>query len=108
MLILMLEGIKKWRLEELDPSDYVGWPKLTHGRGNYESRPPIPKIGSPGHDGKNTGEGGLRGITLDSVEQSKVKGALSLWGFNMVASDKVNMDRIPADLRMQGDSFSVL
>ena len=41
-------------------------------------------------------------IRLTSDEERKVPAALGLWGFNMVASDKVNMDRIPADLRMPG------
>ena len=44
-------------------------------------------------------------IRLTSDEERKVPAALGLWGFNMVASDKVNMDRIPADLRMPGYSF---
>jgi len=95
-------AIKRWRLEELDPAEYVDWPKLVTGTGNYEARPPIPKVGSPGHDGENTGEGGLTGVTLTSKEQNDVPGSLNLWGFNLVASDKVNMDRVPADLRMQG------
>ena len=48
------------------------------------------------------GEGGMTPIRLTSDEERKVPAALGLWGFNMVASDKVNMDRIPADLRMPG------
>lgn len=95
------DGFKKWRLEELDESDYIGWPKLTSKAGNYEARPPIPEFPSPGHDTPNTGEGGLIAITLTSEEQTKVSHSLSLWGFNLVASDKVNMDRVPADLRME-------
>ncbi|CAG5112931.1 Oidioi.mRNA.OKI2018_I69.chr2.g7095.t1.cds [Oikopleura dioica] len=95
------DGFKKWRLEELDPTDYEGWPKLTNRAGNYEQRPEIPEVGSEGHDGTNTGEGGLSPIRLTSDDQRKVQAALGLWGFNMVASDKVNMDRIPADLRME-------
>ena len=74
---------------------------LTSRPGNYEARPEIPEVGSPGHDGTNTGEGGLSPIRLTSDDQRKVQAALGLWGFNMVASDKVNMDRVPADLRME-------
>lgn len=92
--------IKKWRLEELDVEHYTEAPFLGDGPGNYENRPPIPPVGSAGHDVDNTGEGGLKGIVLNAEEQKKVTGALRDWGFNMVASDKVNMDRIPADLRM--------
>jgi len=95
------DGFKKWRLEELDPADYVDWPVLTSRPGNYEARPEIPEVGSSGHDGTNTGEGGLSPIRLTSDDQTKVTAALGLWGFNMVASDKVNMDRVPADLRME-------
>lgn len=97
--------IKKWRLEELDPSDYTDWPKLVDVPGNYEARPPIPAIGSAGHNGDNTGEGGMSPISLNSEEQKLVKNSLSLWGFNLIASDKVNMDRVPADLRMSGKHF---
>ena len=39
-------------------------------------------------------------MELDDEEQRKVRAALALWGFNMVASNKVSLDRIPADLRM--------
>ena len=47
------DGFKKWRLEELDPADYVDWPVLTSRPGNYEARPEIPEVGSSGHDGTN-------------------------------------------------------
>lgn len=95
-------SVKKWRLEELDPEDAKKYPILRSEGvvGNYESRPPIPKVGSPGHDGVNTGEGGIAGITLNKDERAKVKDSLFQWGFNLVASDKVNIDRTPADLRM--------
>ena len=41
-------------------------------------------------------------VTLTDHEESLVSGEKALWGFNMVASNKVSMDRIPADLRMDG------
>ena len=90
------------RLEDFNPKDFASYPYKDVGPGNYEQNPRIPKIGEAGHDRDNSGEGGMTPIKLDSMEQKKVQEALGLWGFNMVASDKVNMDRIPADLRMPG------
>ena len=90
--------LEKFRLEDIDISTMEGYPKLGQGAGNYESNPPIPKIGDEGHTGP--GEGGKSPVKLDSEEELKVRGALALWGFNMVASNKVSLDRIPADLRM--------
>ena len=90
---------EKFSLDDILPSDVNGYPKLNpHKLGNWENRPIFPRVGSPGHDGP--GEGGYVPVALDEEEKRKVKGSLALWGFNMVASNKVSLDRIPADLRM--------
>ena len=89
----------KLTLDDISPSDVAGYPILNpHKIGNWEHRPVFPRVGSPGHDGP--GEGGYVPVELDDEEKRKVKGSLALWGFNMVASNKVSLDRIPADLRM--------
>lgn len=38
-------------------------------------------------------------VVLDESLNSQVKASISEWGFNMVASDKVSLDREPKDLR---------
>ena len=89
----------KFTLDEILPSDVAGYPILKpHKIGNWEHRPVFPRVGSPGHDGP--GEGGYVPVELDDEEKKQVKGSLALWGFNMVASNKVSLDRVPADLRM--------
>jgi hypothetical protein len=55
--------------EELRDDDK---PVLTSRPGNYEARQEIPEVCSPGHDGTNTGEGGLFPIRLTSDDQTKV------------------------------------
>ena len=79
--------LDKFRLEDIDVSSLGDLPKLVSGVGNYENNPPMPAIGSDGHTGP--GEGGKSPVQLDSEEERKVQGALQLWGFNMVASNKV-------------------
>ena len=89
----------KFTLDEILPSDVAGYPIINpHKIGNWEHRPVFPRVGSPGHDGP--GEGGYVPVKLDDEEKKQVKGSLALWGFNMVASNKVSLDRVPADLRM--------
>jgi hypothetical protein len=60
---------QKQEEEELSNDDK---PVLTSRPGNYEARPEIPEVCSPGHDGTNTGEGGLSPIRLTSDNQTKV------------------------------------
>ena len=45
------------RLEDFDPKDFASYPYKDLGLGNYESNPRIPKIGEPGHDRDNSGQG---------------------------------------------------
>ena len=93
-------GIVKLTLDDISPSDVEGYPRLVDGLGNYENRPEMPQLGDSDHDGP--GEGGKTPVELNDEEQEQVRQQLSLWGFNMVASNKVSLDRIPADLRMDG------
>ena len=93
-------GIVKLTLDDILPSDVEGYPRLVDGLGNYENRPEMPQLGEEDHDGP--GEGGKTPVELNDEEQEQVRQQLSLWGFNMVASNKVSLDRIPADLRMDG------
>ena len=93
-------GIVKLTLDDILPSDVEGYPRLVDGLGNYENRPEMPQLGEGDHDGP--GEGGKTPVELNDEEQEQVRQQLSLWGFNMVASNKVSLDRIPADLRMDG------
>lgn len=92
--------IVKLTLDDILPSDVEGYPRLVDGLGNYENRPEMPQLGEGDHDGP--GEGGKTPVELNDEEQEQVRQQLSLWGFNMVASNKVSLDRIPADLRMDG------
>lgn len=91
-------GIVKLTLDDILPSDVEGYPRLVDGLGNYENRPEMPELGEGDHSGP--GEGGKTPVELNDEEQEQVRSQLSLWGFNMVASNKVSLDRIPADLRM--------
>lgn len=59
--------------------------------GNYE-----PVIDKTGHDGP--GEEGARVNTLPE-EEEHVKEIIKEFGFNLVNSDKISMDRLPKDLR---------
>ena len=93
-------GIVKLTLDDISPSDVEGYPRLVDGLGNYENRPEMPQLSDSDHDGP--GEGGKTPVELNDEEQEQVRQQLSLWGFNMVASNKVSLDRIPADLRMDG------
>ena len=93
-------GIVKLTLDDISPSDVEGYPRLVDGLGNYENRPEMPQLSESDHDGP--GEGGKTPVELNDEEQEQVRQQLSLWGFNMVASNKVSLDRIPADLRMDG------
>ena len=61
--------LEKLRLEDIDISTMEGYPKLGEGAGNYESNPPMPKIGDEGHTGP--GEGGKSPVKLDSEEELK-------------------------------------
>ena len=93
--------IVKLTLDDILPSDVEGYPRLVEGLGNYENRPEMPQLGEGDHTGP--GEGGKTPVELNDEEQEQVRAQLSLWGFNMVASNKVSLDRIPADLRMDGE-----
>ena len=92
--------IVKLTLDDISPSDVEGYPRLVEGLGNYENKPEMPQLGDADHDGP--GEGGKTPVELNDDEQEQVRSQLSLWGFNMFASNKVSLDRIPADLRMDG------
>lgn len=61
--------------------------------GNYENRPPVEK---DGHDGP--GEFGAAVKTLPE-EEEHVKEVIKEFGFNLVNSDKISLDRLPKDLR---------
>jgi len=81
----------KLRLEDIDPATATGFPKLVDGVGNMEEKdwkvPPGP------------GQGGIEKVVLDDSLKSKVTAAISEYGFNMVASESISLDRYPADLR---------
>ncbi|CBY34413.1 unnamed protein product [Oikopleura dioica] len=84
----------KLRLEDIDPNSANGFPKLTKDEiGNYEPKDWKVPAGP--------GEGGVEPLKLDdSTEmQKKQKDAINEYGFNMVASDAISLDRYPADLR---------
>ena len=61
--------------------------------GNWEHNPPIDETG---HDGP--GERGASVHTLPE-EEEHVKEIIKEFGFNLVNSDKISMDRLPKDLR---------
>jgi len=60
--------------------------------GNYEEKNLPPRSGS--------GEYGAKVTALDS-EKEAVDAAIKEFGFNMVNSDKISLDRLPKDLRHQ-------
>lgn len=61
--------------------------------GNWEDRP---HVDESGHDGP--GEHGAAVHTLPE-EEEQVKEIIKTFGFNLVNSDKISMDRLPKDLR---------
>ena len=61
--------------------------------GNYENRPPVDRSN---HDGP--GENGAR-VNTEPDEEEHVKEVIKEFGFNLVNSDKISMDRLPKDLR---------
>ena len=89
----------KLRLEDIDSKTAEGFPKLVDGVGNMEEKewkiPPGP------------GQGGVEKVVLDDSLKSKVSAAISEYGFNMVASESISLDRYPADLRHEGPVFSI-
>ena len=77
-------------------TDFTDYPKLVNSRlGNFEPEP-IPIIDrktGPGEYGKELILGGSI-LTADRVQAS-----IAEYGFNIVASDQISLDRNPADLR---------
>ena len=49
------------------------------------------------------GQGGVEKVVLDDSLKSKVTAAISEYGFNMVASESISLDRYPADLRQRSE-----
>nr|CAB3248253.1 N-acetylgalactosaminyltransferase 7-like [Phallusia mammillata] len=71
--------------------DYSLYPKLTWKRlGNYEDIN-IPKRSGPGEYGV--------AVYAEPSEKEAVDAAIKEFGFNMVNSDKISLDRLPKDLR---------
>ena len=76
----------------LDYPIYLGFDK-TSPLGNYEPKEPLIKPSGPGEYGKEL-------ILPDDAEtKQKVQSTISEYGFNIFASEKISMDRMPEDLR---------
>lgn len=58
--------------------------------GNYEPKNLAPRLG-PGEEGV--------GVQLDASEDSRARRSVAEFGFNMVASDKISLDRRIKDTR---------
>lgn len=65
-------------------------PVMTDSLGNYEPKDLPPRSGP--------GEGGVP-VQLTSSEEKKAQQTIMEYGFNMVASDKISMDRRIKDTR---------
>lgn len=77
--------------KEIDLSEY---PKFVGPRlGNKEVADPGPRKVGIGERGDP--------VVLDASLDSAVKKSIAEWGFNMVASDKVSLDREPKDIRKE-------
>nr|CAB3248256.1 N-acetylgalactosaminyltransferase 7-like [Phallusia mammillata] len=75
------------------PSDFE-YPWLDHNAlGNYEANASLPKRAGAGEYGVE--------VVLDKSLDSAVKSSINEFGFNMVASDRISLDRAPKDLRHQ-------
>jgi CO dehydrogenase/acetyl-CoA synthase delta subunit len=73
--------------------DISDWPSAVYNSGilgNYEPKNLVPRLG--------LGEDGL-GVQLDSSEESRARRTVAEFGFNMVASDKISLDRRIKDTR---------
>lgn len=90
--IKQLSTSTKLKLADIDPKLAEGFPKFDESSiGNYEPTEWIIPAGP--------GEGGTEPVRLDDSLKTKVQDAINEYGFNMVASDTVSLDRYPADLR---------
>ena len=62
------QSIEKLTLDDITPDLVEGYPKLVEGEGNYENRPKLPEVGSPGHRGP--GEGAVEAVKLGYSKMS--------------------------------------
>lgn len=84
---------EKKMVSQNDPEKYDKYPILNwRETGNYE------EINLPSRSGP--GEYGAK-VTALSSEKEAVAAAIKEFGFNMVNSDKISLDRLPKDLRHQ-------
>jgi len=73
------------------PSDFE-YPKYVEGKlGNYELEAPSQKRAGAGEYGEE--------VVLDSSLDASVKKSIAEFGFNIIASDRISLDRAPKDLR---------
>jgi len=79
--------------EHRRPCDFE-YPKYVENRvGNYEPKPPQQKRAGAGEYGEE--------VKLDASLDDAVKKSIAEFGFNIVASDRISLDRAPKDLRKQ-------
>lgn len=82
--------VEKLPEANVEEESYAGFPKLTWDKlGNYEKM--FPKRSGVGEYGK--------AVYTTAEEKSAVDASIKEFGFNLIASDKVSLDRLPKDLR---------
>lgn len=83
--------VQPFEWEKRGPSDYEYPRFLQNSLGNYEKDLPEQKRAGAGEYGE--------AVVLDSSLDSSVKSSIAEFGFNIVASDRISLDRAPKDLR---------